>query len=331
MRYSYLIALATWVAMPTVSTRADEPTADQRLAARRGSPAVSPPTDQPPPAGVFSEGGLARFRLRLGRLQVDPMRYRKGSETFCGTDFRETLSVANASGVPSVYYRFEDDFQRIQLTAEHGKSLRIESTLNATGEQAVLVQHEDGRVSWATRRNPHAASPADVRAGGPTLLHVIGMDEAGFRLHLDSLTSRMLRGRSLIAIARQTEAYMLGRPDRLPAISRDRVLRLVDQLGSRTSASRRSAMKQLAEMGTAVTPHLTAALGRPDLDAEQIARIEQLLSRPARCDEDTPASLACLLSADRAHWQMMARRMNRSEWLAANDHVRRCGLDTLTR
>ncbi len=331
MRYSYLIALATWMAMPTVSTPAEEPTADQRLAAGRDAPAVSPPIDDPPPPGVFSEGGLVHFRLRLGRLHVDPMRYRKGSETFCGATFRETLSVANASGVPSVYYRFEDDFQRIQLTAEHGKSLRIESILNATGEQAVLMQHEDGRVSWATRRNPHAASPADVQAGGPTLLHVIGIDEAGFRLHLNALTGRMLRGRSLVAIARHTEAYMLDRPHRLPAISRDHVLRLVDQLGSRKSATRRSAMQQLRRMGTAVTPHLTAALQQSDLDAEQIARIEHLLSRPARCDEDTPASLACLLSADRAHWQMMARRMNRNEWLAANDHVRRCGLDTLTR
>ncbi len=331
MRYSYLIALATWMAMPTVSTPADEPTADQRLEAGREQPAVSPPIDDPPPPGVFSEGGLVHFRLQLGRLRIDPMRYRKGSETFCGGGFRETISVANASGVPSLYYRFEDDFQRIQLTAEHGKSLRLESILQATGERAVLIQHEDGLVSWSTRRNPATASAADVQASGPTLLHVIGSDEAGFRMHLDALTSRMLRGRNLIAIARQTEAHMVRSADRLPAISRDQVQQLVDQLGSRKSASRRLAMKQLAVMGTAVTPHLTAALQRPDLDAEQIARIETVLSRSARYDEDTPASLACLLSADRAHWQLMARRMNRSEWLAANDHVRRCGLDRQTR
>jgi len=150
-------------------------------------------------------------------------------------------------------------------------------------------------------------------------------------LHLEGLLARMLRGRSLLVLARQTEAHLIRHRECLPAISRDRVGQMVTQLGDRKSSMRRAAMHQLAKLGSVVTPHLTAALERSDLDTEQKVRIETLLSRSKRCDADTPASLACLLSADRAHWQLMADRMDHSEWLAANEHVRRCGLDVLKR
>lgn len=331
MRCVYLIALATWVAMPTVSTPADEPTADQRLAMGRNR--LPPPVSgsDPPPPGLFGDNALAHFRLVSGKLQLDPMRYRKGSDDFSGEAFQESISVANASGVPSVYYRYEDGYQRVQLIAEHGRTLRIESTLQATGEQATLVQHASGNISWTVRRSPRGDSNLDLQISGPTLLHIIGQDEAGFRVHVNALIGRMLQGRDLIELAGQTESYLLRNAEQLMAISRERVQQLITQLGARQCSKRRAAMRQLVAMGTAVTPHLAAALEQPNLDAEQIARLKVLLDRSPRFDEDTPASLACLLSADQAHWQLMAKRMTHSEWLAANNHVRRCGLETLRR
>ncbi|WP_182870278.1 hypothetical protein [Stieleria mannarensis] len=332
MRYPYLIALAMMMAMPTVSTPADEPTADQRLKAAGRPPQCSKKrAARRQVAGVFSESGLARFRLRSGRLVVDPMRYRKGSQEHSADGFHESITVSSSSGVPSVYYRYADDYQRVQLVAEHGKSLRMESTIIATGEQAVLDQRATGAIEWNVRRNPNGESELDRRVSGPTLLHIVGQDEPGFQIHLDMLISRMLLGRSVIELAHRTETFLQQNASRLAIVSAAEVNALIDQLQAGKSSQRRAATTALAGIGTSAIPYLCTALERGDLDVEQRARIRMLISRCPRIDEDTPSSLACLLSTDRQHWQIMAKKMNRDQWIAANDHVRRCGLDALTR
>lgn len=320
MRYAYLIAFAMLMAMPTVSTLADEPTADQRLRPHRK---IRP--------GVFSESGLARFRLLGGRIDVDPMRYRKGSVELTTGDFTESITVSSSSGIPLVHYSFRDGFQRVQLVAEHGKSLRIESTILATGEQAILEQRVGGQIHWSTRRDPSSTSKLDQHLTGPTLLHIVGQDEAGFQIHVETLLSRMLQGRSLIELTQRTERYLRNHSHELFFVSSDQVNRWIDQLRSPKSAKRRAATIKLTRFGTSAIPFLSAALERNDLDAEQRSRIETLITRCPRIDEDTPSSLACLLSTDREHWQIMAQRMNQTEWIAANDHIRRCGLELLTR
>ncbi|MCO8122270.1 hypothetical protein NHH03_11010 [Stieleria sp. TO1_6] len=318
MRYSYLIALATLMAMPTVSTFSQEPTADQRLRAR-------------PSSAIFSETGLIRFRLMSGRLEVDPMRYRKGTQEYSDGQFSETMTVASAAGIPSVHYTFRDDYQQIQLIAEHGKGLRIESRIHATGERAVLEQVEDGLVHWSTQRDPAVTSELDTHLSGPTLLHVIGQDQSGFQIHVEELSTRMLRGRSLIALTGRTETYLRTHVKRLAVVSADDVNQLIDQLKSPKIARRRAAVIKLCSLGSVALPHLSAALVHGDLDPEQTTRIKSILSRCPRMDEDTVTSLAYLLSTDRQHWQILSQRMDQSEWIAANAHIRKCGLDDLTR
>ncbi len=332
MRYPCLIALAIFMAMPTVSTQADEPTADQRLRPGPSPPRTAKPrvckTTQP---SVFSESGLARFRLVSGRIDVDPMRYRKGTQEIDVDGFHETITVSSSRGVPSVYYSFRDDYQRIQLVAEHGKSLRIESTLISTGEQAVLEQFDQTEITWTTKRDPGMDSPLDTQISGPTLLHIVGQDEPGFQIHIGAMITRMLRGRCLIDLTHQTESYLQQNYGNLSTISTREVHELIDQLRSPKCIKRRSAAKRLAGLGTSIVPHLNAALKRIDLDAEQKTRIQSLIARCPRMDEDTASSLACLLSTDRDHWQIMARKMSKDQWIAANDHVLRCGLAALVR
>jgi hypothetical protein len=332
MRYQYLIALAILMAMPTVSTLAEEPTADQRL--RVADHSARPPEQGPVtsyPIGVFCEAGPVRFRLLSGRIEVDPMRYRKGSQTHDNDGFTESITVASSSGVPSVCYQFGDQYQRIHLIAEHGGDLRIESNLIATGERAILQQCKGGEIHWITCRDVTQPSNLDLHVSGPTLLHIVGQDESGFRIHIDGLISRMLRGRSLIDLTQRTGEFLQKHADQLTSVSSNRVNLLIDQLGSVKHSQRRGASIELTRLGTSVIPFLNAALRRNDLDVEQMARLRMLVSRCPRIDDDTPSSLACLLSTDRAHWAILSKRMNRSELIAANDHIRRCGLETLQR
>lgn len=332
MRYPYLIALAMLMAMPTVSTPADEPTADQRLKADRAPPDCGKKRSRRnEPVGVFSEDGLVRFRLISGRIEVDPMRYRKGTQEHEEDGFSETITVSSSSGVPSVYYRYQDAYQRLQLVAEHGKNLRIESTILATGEQGILQQHGRERIQWTIRRNPAKPSELDRVVSGVTLLHIVGQDEPGFQIHINSLISRMLWGRNLIDLTHQTQRYLHQNSSQLSVVTFEEVNGWIDQLRSAKHSQRRAATTALTRYGTSAIPYLTSALRRDDLDVEQVTRIQALIARCPRTDEDTASSLACLLSTDRDHWQIIAKTMNQDQWIAANDHIRRCGLDTLTR
>lgn len=331
MRYPYLIALAIFMAMPTVSTRAVEPTADQRLKAAGDSSRRPRKKCPPKPSGVFSETGLIQFRLLSGRIEIDPMRYRKGSQEHVQDGYKESITVTASGGIPSVYYSYQDDYQRLQLVAQHGKSLRLESTLNATGEQAILIQYPSESIRWTTLRDPSVNSDLDREVSGQTLLHIIGQDKAGFQIHVDALITRMLRGRSLIELTRRTEAYLQQNSAELSVVTRKEVDELVNQLAASKSSERRAAMTQLKKHGTSVIAFLKTALDRNDLDTEQVARIRSVIARCPRMDEDTPSSLACLLSTDREHWQILADNMSQAQWIAANEHVRRCGLDSLRR
>ncbi|OYP38122.1 hypothetical protein CGZ80_02465 [Rhodopirellula sp. MGV] len=325
------------MAMHIPSTLADESTSDESLSPPCLTGCGHSKKDhqpcrqcQPLPAGVFCEGGPIRFRLMQGRLEIDPMRYRKGSEEHQCERFQETISVSASSGIPAVYYSFHDSYQDIRLTAEYGGALRIESTILATGEQGELIQLPNGSIQFRTRRLTSTPSDLNESCQGTTLLHIVGQDEDGFNVHLESLLSRLLQGRSLIELTRETETYLRDNTHRLTTVSREHVDELVTQLRSSKSSHRRAAVRELTSFGSSAVPLLRASLSRHDLDTEQIARIQLILSNRARIDEDTSSSLAQLMAADRSYWQILAKRMNKNQWLIANDHVMRCGLESLS-
>lgn len=336
MRYLYLIALAIFLAMPTEPSLSEEPTADQRLgptrlAAYPRAVTPGPPRIVPIAEGLFKDSGLAKFQMRGGRLRMDPVRYRKGNQDFRCDQFQETMSVSCSNGVPSAAYHFEDDFQKIRISVQFGRCFRMESTIHATGESASLEQDHGQLVQWRTRRSQTTDHPLDTEQSGWTILHIIAADESGFRLHFDHLFERMLKGRGLVELTHQTHRLMCKNTSDLMVVTETDVMQLVEQLSARKSSIRRDAAIQLSRLGASAIPHLYAALREKHLDAEQVARIGKLLANESRLENDTPSSLACLLSADQQHWQLIANRLDRHEWLAANDHIRNCQLQPLQR
>ncbi|MEO1525351.1 MAG: hypothetical protein AAFX06_07935 [Planctomycetota bacterium] len=278
--------------------------------------------------GLFEDAGFARFRLQSGRLVLDPIQYRKGTQKRERDGRSETIVLSSAQGVPSLHYTSEDDYQRVQMLAEHGKSLRIESTILATGEVGVYTQVVGEPIVFRTQRG-NAQLNGEVQ--GKTLLHIVGQDEAGFQVHLESLLTRMLRGRSVLAITLQTHQYLSKNLTKLPAISINELESIIEELRHPEITHRRDASRKLAELGSLASPFLVSALRRDDLDSEQRARIEHVVRRSDRYDEDTVTSLAFLLSTDRHHWSIIAKRLDQQDWLAANHHIRRCGLPDLKR
>ncbi len=335
MRYCYLIALTIGLAMPTVSTFSDEPTADQRLAADSQTgqrpQATGPSKAFTCPPGPFGESGMIRFRLLSGRLQLDPMQYRKGSREHHCDRYQESMTVSAMQGIPCLVYTFRDHYQKIRVVGEHGQQLIIESTLLATGETAQLTQNSKGRLQWQTRRRPGTPTDLDTTIQGDTLLHIAAQDRSGFEIHLAPITTRMLRGRSLIDIIDQTHQHLRDQTATLAVVPGTRLDRLIDGLASKKCSVRRDSFGQLAGMGTLAIAKLRSVVERDQLDPQQKVLVQQLIRRQPRLDDDTPESLAMLLAGDRLHWQNLSNQLSQSEWLAANDHVQRCGLQPLAR
>ncbi|MEL6105939.1 MAG: hypothetical protein AAFU85_07880, partial [Planctomycetota bacterium] len=165
MRRTTFIACAVLATLSLATVSAEEPRSDH---------------------GIFESSGFAKFRLQSGRLVLDPIQYRKGNHQCRSGDRTESIVVSCVGGVPSLHYTSEDSYQRIQMVAEHGKSLRIESKLVATGEIGLLTQAAGAPVHWETRR-PEGSPDLDQRVDGKTMLHIVGQDESGFRVHLEPL------------------------------------------------------------------------------------------------------------------------------------------------
>ncbi|MEL7338253.1 MAG: hypothetical protein AAFN70_18830, partial [Planctomycetota bacterium] len=135
----------------------------------------------------------------------------------------------------------------------------------------------------------------------------------------------------VLRMASRTEAHLRRHSESLTPVPAEQIARLIHKLGATKASARRSAQFELAEQGSVAIPLLLEALKRDSLDVEQRTRIEALVARTRRLDEDTPASLACRLSSDHAHWKIIASRMHSAELVAANRHLRRCGLPEIRR
>ena len=287
--------------------------------------------EQLPPTGLFHDSALARFRLLGGKVFLDPVRYRKGSEEFTSDAFTEVLHVSAADGIPAVLYRFESPKQTMQLMVQHGGGLQFESLLKESGEVVRMQQAVGGQIQWHRQIQPADSKSQTVYVQGTTVLHIVGQDPVGWQQHADWLYGRLLAGRSLLDLAEQTKAYLRNHVGNLSGVTSEDIDALTDQLGSTRLSERRAARKKLADLGTVVIPMLRRIVERSDLDAEQARSLQTLIDRSPRHDDDTVASLAFLLSADRMHWQIMAADLSTHEWIAANDHMQRCGLESLNR
>ncbi|TWT98266.1 hypothetical protein [Stieleria varia] len=263
---------------------------------------------EPPRSDFFAENGMARFRLRSGRLHLDRSCYRKGSAQFAvppeNEEFTETISVMAARGLPSMHYSVNHPEQRISVSVQDATWMRIESTLTKTGEQAILEQPHHGELVWTVQRGQ-----LNEKYRGASLIHLLAQDSTGIKLHCGDLFRQLLDGRCLMQIHHQTQVELMGQLENIPEISDTAVDELIEGLRSDRASSRRHAMKQLLQLGRPAAPMLRKVLLSNDLEIEQRERIQEVLAQILSVEDDTPASLASSLANDREHWRHVAHRM----------------------
>ena len=154
-----------------------------------------------------------------------------------------------------------------------------------------------------------------------------------FDRHVARLVRLVLRGRSLRAICNQTRVAVQKMLNEADLDLSDSVTVLdvhecVDRLQSGKRAVRRDAELQLLRWGTPIVP-IVNAISAADLDAEQSSRLNIVLKRLKRNQDDTAASLATMLMNDQSFWQCIGPKLNQQETTQANRYLGRIGLAAL--
>ncbi len=289
--------------------------------------AQRPPGDQPPASArsishadsFFETTGMVRFNLIQGRLCLDPLLHRKGSQRREESGQHENVTVTADRGIPSLHYVFESAHQQITMSVHQATSFRLESWLLESNERCVLVQPESSPITLSLRRGDLTD---DHR--GATLLHVRHSDCASFDRHFGLLLERMLRGRTLPQISQATETVVFQqiRTFRSPDIQM--VRQQVDRLGSPRRATRMLAVRQLLTWGTPILP-LLRSIPEYELDTEQKSQVAAIARQLRSGVEDTPASLANLVANDPTYWSAVASRLDRDQFQIASAHLQRLG------
>lgn len=309
MRWSLLVAVFGLSTLDVASFAQGRPAGDRLSTSRSG----------PDDSGFFASAGVVRFQLVQGRLCLDCLRHRKGSQSCEENGVFESITVTAERGIPSLHYVCQSDRHQLTLSVQEAQAMRIESWFPQSGERAVLDQPAVGELTWQHTHEDHTD-----HYQGINLLHLRHANPEGFDHHFGWLIQRLLRGESLQTISDSTQQIMLQKLPPDPRIKEAEIRRCVEQLRASRRAMRIDAERRLLAWGTPIVPSLRNLL-QGDLDAEQRERLRHIIRRLRPMIPDTPATLAKLLMNDHAYWSRIAGGLTDEELRLANRHLTQFG------
>jgi len=319
MKWPPLLLFIGWLAVFPSEMRAKEP----------GGPPAAPSSkpsapDSLPRPSLLRQNQAAHFHLILGRLQLDPVRYRKGSQSLVhvtvpanAADPRtqriepvtETLHVDCKRGIPSMQYLMTSPSARVSIDADGRGPWRIESKrTNVAGTVRVIVQQTPG--SPIVLKCISDAPELSIQAA--TWLHLREADRAIFVEHLEPIVDELLWPYRFNELASAAQAHSLAHStvqQDNPSLDDELISGWIDELRSPTRTVRTSAERKLRAVGIALLPRL-AKLDFSSLDAEQQKRLREIESTLTPLVEDDAIRLAMLIHDDLGYWQLASHRLD---------------------
>jgi hypothetical protein len=334
MRWPTLLISMGWFAIFVPDLRAEKPSSDPPEAANEYLPT---PT-------LLRQNSAASFHLVLGRLQLDPVRYRKGSFSLTHSEspssaaanskpalVTESMTVNSDRGRPSMQYVMTRPDARVAIDADTAGNWRIRTERRQHGrERKLLVEQLAGKqLQMHCSLGSQNGSDAEAyTVQGSTLMHLREADRAMFIEDIEPILNELLHPYCIQDLADRAHELSLHEP---PAHSTDE--RLVDDASIRTwihelrspSRIRRTeAERKLLAVGISLLPRL-ATIDPSTLDSEQRQRLSEIQSRLTPLAEDDAVRLAVLLRDDREYWQLAASRLDDRELQFVSNRLQKLG------
>jgi hypothetical protein len=251
----------------------------------------------PPPKSILCDSHAAHFRLILGRIELDSVRYRKGTisrKSGPNNLAVETLSIDATRGIPRLHYTRQVDNQRLTLDVNESGRLLIESQL---GDQRVVVVQSSGRPISVELC---VGGRSDIREVD-SWFHLYVSDPATYFKHFQPLIDDLLHGTPLDKLADAAHGQAIATLSSASVTSDATIDRYIDLLGSTQRTSRIEAQRGLYQCGISLLPRLRQ-IDPQRLDAEQRYRLQQVIEQLTPYGEDCQSRVAAMIRDDYKYW-----------------------------
>jgi len=261
----------------------------------------------PPPELILRDSHAAHFQLILGRIELDPVRYRKGTisrksgQSDSQHETIETLTIDATRGVPRLHYTRQSHNQRITLDVNERGRLSIESQI--ASDRLLVVQDHQRPISIQHLRDTKTESQ-EV----DSWIHLYVSDPATYVKHLQPLLDDLIHGTALHALAEAAHLQSLASLSSASIISDATVQQYVEMLGSTQRTARIEAQRQLYQCGISLLPRLRQ-IDRQRLDAEQQYRLQQVIEQLTPHGEDCQSRIATMIRDDWKYWLAASNRL----------------------
>lgn len=334
MRWPLLLFVG-WLTIFPSGIRAEDPSGE----VPPPDPSASTP-DLIPRLTLLHRNPAAHFHLALGRLQLDRVRYRKGSQTIlrpalgpadassqadssqtsAAMTITETLHVSSVSGNPMLHYSLSSQDVRITIEADGRGVWRIESnTLQRGNHRRMIVQQMPGEP--ILMRSISDTSEQTLQA--TTWLHLREAEPAVFAESLEPIVDELLWPYRFGELAETAHRQSLQQSS-ADAVCDATLAAWIDDLRSTDRVTRLAADRQLTNIGISLLPRL-ASVDESRLDAEQRHRLRKIQAKLRPRGEDDAARLANLIRDDFAYWRLAGQRLQDHERQLVDSRFRRIG------
>jgi len=262
----------------------------------------------PPHQSILYDSNAAHFRLVLGRIELDPERYRKGIISRHSTPndpvaaINETLAIDATGGIPRIHFTRQTARQRLTLDINEKGRLSIESDF---GDERFLLIQEPKRAILTQRSRGRQVEAQEH----DTWIHFYMATPDVYKKHMQPLVDDLIRGTRLCELAEKAHARSLTSLPSATLTNDGAMLRYVEMLGSTQRAERLEAQRELHQCGISVLARLRQ-IDRKSLDTEQRLRLEQLIKQLTPRGDDCESRVAAMIRDDWRYWLAADQRLS---------------------
>lgn len=298
-----------------------------------------------PETTLLRQNSSAHFHLILGRLRLDPVRYRKGSLSVTHPEPSsqepgqsldastvETMTVTSARGKPSVRYTLTQRDATLSIDADSlgNVHLHAERQIDGYGRRRVSIEQLEGKLlTMRCTLITNQSSPGEsYTVQGRTWLHLREADRQVFVNDVEPVLDELLQPYRFEELADQAHAQSLqqsmGATNEELVVEEAQIKTWIDDLRSPSRIRRIDAEKKLTAVGISLLPRL-AHLDSSSWDAEQRLRLQEIQAKLTPMAEDDGMRLAVLIRDDRDYWRLASSRLDDRERAYVADRFLRLG------